>query len=351
MKLLEYEGKAILKAGGIAVPKSFTAEKLQEFLPVVLKSQVPVGGRGRAGGIIIVKNAIEYKAARKMIKNLSIDNYKPHIILAEEFLAIDKELYLSLLINKSTATIELMAHERGGVEVEENPASEFLTLSLTPNTIKAIGKKLADYYNLLGKTVLLQDLVEKLYRLFVSEDMTLCEINPLILTKTGELVAGDAKIVLDDAASFRHPDWSFEEEKAETNFVTLTPRGNVATIANGAGLAMATVDAVADAGLKSANFLDIGGGASETSVLVAFERIMNYPNVRVIIINIFAGITRCDEVAKAIVAARKQLPNLPPLAIRLVGTNYDQAAKLLEAERIELHASLEDAITTAKASV
>jgi succinyl-CoA synthetase beta subunit len=153
---------------------------------------------------------------------------------------------------------------------------------------------------------------------------------------------------LDDAAIFRHPEWSFEQEKTEANFVTLDPNGNVATIANGAGLAMATVDAVADAGLTPANFLDIGGGASEASVLAAFKRIMEYPNIKVIIINIFAGITRCDEVAKAIIAAKSQLADLPPLAIRLTGTNYDEAARLLADQNITMQPSLQSAIDTAK---
>ena len=138
---------------------------------------------------------------------------------------------------------------------------------------------------------------------------------------------------------------------SDANFVTLDKKGNVATIANGAGLAMATVDAVADAGMQPANFLDIGGGASEASVLAAFKRIVEYSNVRVIIINIFAGITRCDEVARAIIAARSQIDNLPPLAIRLAGTNYEQAAKLLTDADIQIHASLEEAIASAKEAV
>ena len=155
---------------------------------------------------------------------------------------------------------------------------------------------------------------------------------------------------LDDAAAFRHPEWAFEAPKAEVNFVTLNESGNVATIANGAGLAMATVDAVADAGLTPANFLDIGGGANEASVLAAFKRIMDYSGVQVIIINIFAGITRCDEVAKAIIAAQSQIDKLPPLAVRLAGTNYEQAAKLLADHGVEIHSSLTNAITAAKES-
>ena len=351
MKLLEYEGKNILKEGGIAVPKSFIAARKAEFLPAVLKSQIPVGGRGKGGGIIIANSAEEYSSAYKKITSLKIKGYLPQVILAEELLAIERELYLSLLINKSDATIELMAHKHGGVEVEENTASEFFRLTLTGSNTETAGQQLADYYDLADKTFILQDLVEKLYGLFRHQDMTLLEINPLILTEAAELLAGDAKIIVDDAAAFRHPEWSFEEKEAEVNFVTLNSHGNVATIANGAGLAMATVDAVADAGLAPANFLDIGGGANEASVLAAFERIVTYSHVRIVIINIFAGITRCDEVAKAIIAARSQLGSLPPLAIRLAGTNYEQAAALLKSENIPIHASLEDAINAAKESL
>ena len=194
-------------------------------------------------------------------------------------------------------------------------------------------------------------MVEKLYHCLVTNDALLLEINPLVITKDGQVVAGDCKMELDDAAAFRHPDWDFEAEKTESNFVTLDEKGTVATVANGAGLAMATVDAVADAGLVPANFLDIGGGANEASVLAAFKRLMEYEGLKVIIINIFAGITRCDEVAKAIIAARDQMPSLPPLAVRLAGTNYEQAAELLTDHGIAIQPSLADAITAAKKEI
>jgi succinyl-CoA synthetase beta subunit len=348
MKLLEYEAKEFLKTGGMSVPKSFIAGESAEFLPAILKSQVPVGGRGKAGGVVVVKTESEYAEAKTNIARLEIKGFTPKIVLAEELIDIARELYLSLLINKTAATIELMAHKRGGIEVEDNKASEFLQIVLDGKNTDVAGQQLADYYDLPGKTFVLQDIVEKLYKLFIAQDMTLLEINPLILSKTGELVAGDAKVVLDDAAQFRHADWSFEEKKAETNFVTLDESGNVATIANGAGLAMATVDAVADAGMQPANFLDIGGGANEASVLAAFRRIVEYPKIKVIIINIFAGITRCDEVAKAIITARSQITNLPPLAVRLAGTNYEQAAELLRAEGITIYANLDEAIAATK---
>lgn len=349
MKLLEYEAKAILAANGIATPKGYIAVEKPTFLPAVIKSQVPTGGRGKAGGVIVVRTDDEYADAISTIPTININGFTPKTLLAEELIDIDRELYLSLLIDKKAATIALMAHTNGGVEVEDNPADGYFTRPLSSKTdFDALGQELADYYNLPDQTFALQDLIEKLHKTFIQQDALLLEINPLILTKQGTLIAGDCKMECDDAAAFRHPEWKFEAEKSEVNFVTLDPLGTVATVANGAGLAMATVDAVADAGLHPANFLDIGGGANEASILAAFKRIMEYKDVRVIIINIFAGITRCDEVAKAIITARAQLDNLPPLAVRLAGTNYEQAAEMLQSEGVAINASLADAIAAAK---
>jgi succinyl-CoA synthetase beta subunit len=351
MKLLEFEAKGLLKKSGIIVPKSFIAADTPDFLPTVLKSQVPTGGRGKAGGIIIVHDDTEYDTAIEKISSLAIKGFLPRTILGEELLAIKHELYLSLLIDKQTAEVVLMAHKNGGVEVEDNPEDSYLKITIGDKAdFDSIGQSLADYFDLSDQTFALQDLVEHLQDCFVQNDALLLEINPLIVTADDKLIAGDCKMELDDAAAFRHADWQFEAEKSETNFVTLDQKGNVATIANGAGLAMATVDAVADSGMVPANFLDIGGGASEASVLAAFKRIMEYPDIKVIIINIFAGITRCDEVAKAIIAAREQLPDLAPLSIRLAGTNYEQAAALLAEHDIAIHSSLSDAITDAKAA-
>lgn len=351
MKLLEYEAKSLLKNGSVAVPKSYIASEVPEFLPAVVKSQVPVGGRGKAGGVVVVNTADEYSDAVAQIRELSIKGFRPKTVMAEELLEIERELYLSLLVDKANAGVTLMAHYEGGVEIESQDGFGNWLLVDGEWNAEQTGQELADYYDLPEKTFVLQDLVEKLYKLFVDQDMTLLEINPLVVTRHGDIVAGDAKVVLDDAALFRHPEWRFEAEKTETNFVTLDHSGTVATIANGAGLAMATVDAVADAGMTPANFLDIGGGANEASVLAAFRRIMEYPSVQVIIINIFAGITRCDEVARAIIAARAQIDNLPPLAVRLAGTNYEQAAELLEKEGVHIYPSLSAALNAAKENV
>ncbi|OYW85694.1 hypothetical protein B7Z17_01845, partial [Candidatus Saccharibacteria bacterium 32-49-10] len=263
---------------------------------------------------------------------------------------IQNEYYLSLVINRSKSCIELVAHPSGGMEVESNNAADFLHIALTGNNADAAGETLAELYDLPDKTFVLQDLVEHVYQCFVQSDATLLEINPLVLTDAGKLVAGDCKMELDNAAAFRHPDWNFEDKPTSANFVTLDPQGTVATIANGAGLAMATVDAVTAAGLTPANFLDIGGGATTARVVESFQQIIEFPRVNAIVINIFGGIVQCDTVAQAIIEARGTFPALPTLYIRLSGNRSAEAAELLQHEQLPLYASLEKCIQAANTS-
>ena len=354
MNLLEYEAKQLLTEFSIPTPRGVVVHRddinrtAGTPIPTVLKSQVPTGGRGKLGGIRVVEDPKTVDAVAKELFALPIKSYLPQTLLAEEKLSIAKEFYFSILIDRATSAIRIIAHPQGGVEVEDNNTSEFLTVAISPDTFNTAGSQLAELYDIPEQTFVLQDLVKNSYECFVKNDATLLEINPLVLTQDNHLVAGDCKMSLDSAAAFRHPAWNFEQKKTEANFVTLDPHGTVATIANGAGLAMATVDAVADKGMAPANFLDVGGGASTESVLAAFTRIMEYTNVRAIVINIFAGITRCDEVAKAIIQAKKQFHNLPPLCIRLAGTNYEYAAELLAAENILLMSTLDDCLIRAK---
>jgi len=348
MKLLEHEAKQILSVAKIPVPSSFLVTKYNPILPetpIVLKSQVPTGGRGKAGGIIVVEEINNLQPTIQALFNLEIKGFTPQTLLAEEKLTIAKELYISVLIDRATSSIQLIAHIDGGVEVEDN--KDFKTWSLTNPNFDAIGQELADYYQLPGQTFALQDLIENLYKCLVKNDATLIEINPLVVTTDEKLIAGDCKMTLDDAAAFRH-DWNFEDKPVEANFVTINPTGNIATIANGAGLAMATVDAAFEAGLQPANFLDIGGGATTETLLKAFNRIVEYKNLQAIIINIFAGITRADEVAKAIVAAKEQIQNLPPLFIRLAGTNQAAAVKILTDKGIVIMPNLQSCLVAAK---
>ena len=347
MKLLEYEAKQILETAGIPIPSGLLVTPGDTLpTPLVLKSQVLTGGRGKAGGILVVDTPEQLQPAIEKLQKLEIKGLLPKTLLAEQKLDIKKELYLSITIDRQQARIQLIAHRNGGIEVEDN--TDFKSWPINDKKhLQTIGQELAEYYELPNQTFTIQDVLENLYTCFVQNDATLIEINPLILTKDNDLVAGDCKMTLDDAAAFRYQ-WSFEEKPAESNFVTINPEGSTATIANGAGLAMATVDAAYEAGLKPANFLDIGGGANEETLLKAFKRIVEYKNLQVIIINIFAGITRADEVAKAIVAAQQQIKNLPPLFIRLAGTNYEAAEKILAENSITLLPDLESALKAAK---
>lgn len=350
MKLLEYEAKAILHSDGLPVPPSILLQPGTNSdaisLPIVIKSQVPVGGRGKLGGVVIVDTKSDLEQAIARLFALDIKGYLPSTLLGEEKIDIAKEQYLSLFIDRDLGTIMLMAHKNGGIEVEENKSEDFFRTELQQETLEQCAAKLANYLGYEKDTIL--PFLEKLYATFIRNDATLIEINPLIFTAKNTLVCGDCKVELDDAAAFRHPEWNFEDAPSDANFVTINPKGTVATIANGAGLAMATVDAVSAKGLTPANFLDIGGGANTASVLRAFGRIMDFSDIQVIIINIFAGITRCDEVAKAVIEAKKQIPNLPPLFIRLAGTNFEEAVELLAKENITTLATLDECLEAAK---
>ena len=353
MKLLEYEAKTLLAKSGILTPQSLLITRQSTpnlTLPIVLKSQIPTGGRGKAGGVRIIEAEADLQAAIDELFALSIKGYRPQTILAEEKLTIAHEYYLSLVVDLPSAQIRLIAHNTGGVEVEANPADSYLNVAITSHAVGSVGEQLSQFLNLPAQSFVLQDLVENLYKCFVSNDATLLEINPLVFTTSNQFVAGDCKLELDNSAAFRHG-WRFEDQMVESNFVTLDPKGNVATIANGAGLAMATVDAASDFGLKPANFLDIGGGSDTKTLVAAFERITQYPSVRAIVINIVAGISRCDQVAQAIIAAQSRIPNLPPLFIRLAGTNFAAGAELLSGAGIPILATVEECLTAAKHEV
>ena len=338
MNLLEYEAKGILQKFAIPVPHGTPFRRTEPLptAPIVLKSQVHTGGRGKAGGVVVVRDQAQVAPLAASIFALAIKDEKPQTILAEELLDIAHEYYLSVVINRATAEIELVAHKEGGTEIESHDASEFLRKPLTADAVDVIGETLAEYYDLPGQ----QELVKNLYECFIKSDAILLEINPLILTEDNKLVAGDCKMTVDDAAAFRHPEWRFEQEATSANFVTLDPGGSVATIANGAGLAMATVDAVKQAGLTPANFLDIGGGATVEGIVGSFQKILEFPSVNAIVINIFGGIVRCDDVAKAILEARKQFTDLPELYIRLSGNKSTEATDLLAEAGLALYSDL-----------
>lgn len=349
MILLEYEAKKLIGSHGVPLPHAHIVESSAPLAyPFVLKSQVPVGGRGKAGGIRLVKNDSEFETAMTDLKAVSIKGHLPKYILAEEAAEIEREYYLALRLNITDRVIEVIAHKDGGINVEDNESNDFYRAQITTSTMSHIADELGELYDVPEKIYALEDILKGLYDCFIKNEALLIEINPLALTKAGDIIVLDCKLDIDIAAKFRHPEWSFELSAPDSNFITLNANGNVATIANGAGLAMATVDAVSAAELTPANFLDVGGGANEASVLAAFKEIVRYPNIHAIVINIFAGITRCDEVAKAILAAKSQIDDLPPLCIRLAGTNVDEAKALLMENDTALLNSLEDCVQLAK---
>ena len=344
MRLLEYEAKNLLSACGMPVPrgKVFAINESQTIAaPIVLKSQVPIGGRGKLGGVQIVRHQSDLESVAQKMFNLKIKGFLPSKLLAEEILDISREFYFSLNINRQTAAIELLAHTGGGVEIESQDTAAFFRRDIVNEKFESLADELADYLDIADKAFSLQDIIENAYRCFIDNDCLLLEINPLILTSDGRLIAGDAKITVDDAAAFRHLNWQFEDSSTEHNFVILNREGEIATIANGAGLAMATVDAVVASGLTPANFLDIGGTATSDKILDCFRQITTLDNIKVIIINIFGGIVRCDEVARAIIDAQRQIPDLPKLAIRLSGNREAEARQLLAQYNLPLFDSLE----------
>lgn len=352
MKLLEYEAKQLLKENGIAVPygvliKSKSMPLIK--LPTVLKSQVPVGGRGKAGGVVAVTTKAELRRQKEALLQLSIKGFRPQVLLAEEKVIIKREHYLALFIDRATSSIRLMAHSQGGINVEDNTNSSLFNETIDLGSGASVASKVAIFLGYDRDK--LTSLIQKLFTVFVQNDAILLEVNPLILKDDDTFVCGDCKMELDDAAAFRHPEWDFEDTPKDTNFVVLNAGGNIATIANGAGLAMATVDAVAANDMIPANFLDIGGGATTASVLAAFKKIQEFPNIQAVVINIFAGITRCDQIAQAIIEARQHITALPPVFLRLAGTNFEEAAALLAAEDIPTLGTLEDCLKAAKRTI
>lgn len=352
MKLLEYEAKELLRAYGLPVPRGQQVESANTVLnlpfPVVLKVQIPKGGRGKAGGIKIVANQAEYEPTAKELLAKPILGCDVRSLLAEEKLEIGRELYLAITIDRTTGLITLLAHKRGGMEVESlsNDDDPLLRIPLSGSPGGAVSKQLSRYFDLQK----LQVMLSHLYEVFIKEDALLVEINPLVVLTDGGLMCADAKIELDDAASFRHAGREYEMA-ISSQFIELSATGTVASMANGAGLAMATVDAIKAAGAEPANFYDVGGGTDVEGMVRAFQKIAAMPEVAAIVVNIFGGITRCDEVARAIIEAQKVCKYLPQLYIRLTGTNETEGQRLLEAAGITFYPTLADCVQQAVASI
>jgi succinyl-CoA synthetase beta subunit len=368
MNIHEYQAKAVLKEFGVPVPRGAAAFTVDEAVkaandlggPVwVVKSQIHAGGRGKGGGVKVVKtvDAVKSEAARMLGMTLVTHQTGPQgrlvrRLYVEEGSAIAKEFYLSLLVDRDTSRIAFIASTEGGMDIEEvahATPEKILTVHVDPACgIQPFhGRRIAKSLGVTGETAKqVNAVVEKLYRAFVSKDMSMLEINPLVVTDKGDVICLDAKINFDDNALYRHKDIQelhdpFEQDPAELeaakydlNFIKLD--GSIGCLVNGAGLAMATMDIIKLYGSSPANFLDVGGGANREKVTAAFKILLKDPAVTGILVNIFGGIMRCDIIAEGIIAAAKELKLSVPLVARLSGTNAELGKKILAASGLNL---------------
>jgi len=371
VKLQEYRSKEILARHGVpllagqiaATPEEARAAAADIGGPVVVKAQVLVGGRGKAGGVKLAATPDEAEKKAREIIGLNIKGTTVKTVLIAPAADIAHEYYLGLILDRASRAITVIASAEGGVEIEEtaktNPDA-ILRLPLHPliglqeHEVRRVGFFLGIPAELRKDFA---GLMRGLFNAFVSSDADLAEVNPLVVTDDGRLLALDAKIVLDDSALPRHPDLEEmrdlnEEEPSEIaareagiSFIKLD--GSIGCMVNGAGLAMTTMDLVKLAGGEPANFLDIGGGAKADRVAAAFKIILDDPNVKAILINIFGGITRGDEVARGIVEARSQLMRDVPMVVRIVGTNAEEAKPILAEAHLITADSLDDAAAKA----
>lgn len=362
MKVHEYQAKEIFKEYGIPVPKGGLATTPQEARKVaeevggnlwVVKAQIHAGGRGKGGGVKLARSLDEVEQVAGQIIGMNLVTHQTgpegklvRKVLVEQGLNIEKELYLGMVIDRSTECPVMMASTEGGVEIEKVAAEtpeKIIKVFIDPalGMLPFYARKLAFGLGLSG------DLVKKsikfmtgLYNAFMGKDASLAEINPLVITKEGDLIALDAKMNFDDDALYRHPDVAamrdldeedpleVEAKKYDLNYIKLD--GNIGCMVNGAGLAMATMDIIKIYGGDPANFLDVGGAASAERVENAFRILLSDPNVKAVLVNIFGGIVRCDRVANGIAQAASNLEVNVPMVVRLEGTNSKEGMEILE---------------------
>jgi succinyl-CoA synthetase beta subunit len=368
MKIHEYQAKELFQRYGVPVPRgkvAFSVEEAKsaaaelETFPVVVKAQIHAGGRGKGGGVKLAKTGSEVEDVAGAILGMTLITHQTgpegrlvRKVLVEEGLEIEKELYLGMLPDRSTASVTIMVSEAGGMDIEEVAAKtpeKIIKAQIHPllgfESFQA--RKLAYGLNLEPELVkLFVPMVTKLYKLFCEYDCSLVEINPLIITKDKKILALDAKVNFDDNALFRHKDVMVyrdldeedpsEVEASKYNLNYIKMDGNIGNMVNGAGLAMATMDIIKLAGANPANFLDVGGGASEEMVENGFRIILSDPSVKGVFINIFGGILRCDILAQGVVGAAKKVDVRVPVVIRMEGTNVDKGRQILEASGMNL---------------
>lgn len=374
MKLHEYQAKRIFAKYGVPIPagevanSAAQAREIAQRLgkPVVIKSQVLAGGRGKAGGIKVAKTPDEAEALADQILGMEIKGLKVKRVLVDEAADIQDEIYLGMIVDRERRRVAMMASSEGGVDIEEvaavNPGAIHTIyidpfLGIKPYQAIAVASALGIPTD---QTRAFTKIATGLYRAFIESDADLAEINPLAVTGGGQLLAVDGKMVLDDNALFRHPDLEemrdlAEEAPAETearinglSYVKLD--GEIGCMVNGAGLAMATMDIVKHFGGSPANFLDIGGGAKSDKVAAALRIILSDPNVKAVLFNIFGGITRCDEVARGILVALEEVKPAVPMVARLVGTNEAEGRAILAEAQMITATTLADAAQKAVAA-
>jgi succinyl-CoA synthetase beta subunit len=366
VKLLEYQAKEVLAALGVAIPAGRVARTPEEAAraaaelgPVAVKAQVPVGGRGKAGGIKLAQTPEEARAAAEQIIGMDIKGFKVPLVYCETALEIGQEVYLGFTVDRDARANILMLSARGGMDIEEvAEESPEAIARLHPNPWRGPLdfelNRLAWDAGLGAHVHALVPLVKKLYRAIHEYDALTAEINPLVITPQGDLVAGDAKLETDENAAFRQRELEerygdvlegdpYEREAKRRGLTYVSLDGEIGIIGNGAGLCMGTLDLVQRAGGRPANFCDIGGGAKAEVVEDALSVILMNPNVRGVLINVFGGITRGDEVARGLVQARDSLQMKLPLVVRLSGTNEEEGRAILKESGIEPGASGWDA--------
>jgi succinyl-CoA synthetase beta subunit len=362
MKIHEYQAKALLSKFGVPVPRGQVAFNKEDARAaaqslgtriVVVKAQIHAGGRGKAGGVKLAKSPDEAAALAERMLGMKLvtpqTGEEGRIVgrlLVEEGLDIKRELYLSLLVDRAVGAPVFMASAAGGMEIEEvakeNPGAIFRQrIDPAAGFQSYQARKLAFGLGLPAEMMgVAIEFLQSVYRAFLETDASLLEINPLIVTGDGKLVALDAKMQLDDNALYRHPEYKdlrdldeetpleVEASKFKLNYIKLD--GTIACMVNGAGLAMATMDIIKLSGGSPANFLDVGGGASEEQVKNAFRILLSDPNVKAVFVNIFGGILRCDVLASGVVNAAKELKFKVPVVVRMEGTNVDQGQAILK---------------------
>ena len=377
MNIHEHQAKQILKKYGVIVPEGIFALNVEELVEkakslktekFVLKAQIHAGGRGKAGGIKILNTLEELKTAAKELLGKTLvthqtgpEGRKVKRLYVEESSNIEKEFYLSCLVDRASSKIAFISSDQGGMDIEEvasNTPEKIITTKVEfgDKILKKDCEKIIEIFNLTNN-VKKQAIstIESLYKMFISTDANMIEVNPLILTKEKKMICLDAKVNFDSNALFKHPEimelrdlneedpTEIEASKHDLTYIKLD--GNIGCMVNGAGLAMATMDIIKLYGKEPANFLDVGGGASKEKVSAALKIILSDRNVKGILINIFGGIMRCDVLAQGVVDAAKEININVPLVVRLAGTKFKEGKKILDSSGLKIISAedLEDA--------